>query len=54
MNQEILPSLPGFKIFILKSKIGIYGQAPVARTCNPSYSGGRDQEDHGSKSQPSK
>jgi hypothetical protein len=24
-------------------------QAPVAHTCNPSYSGGRDQEDHGSK-----
>jgi hypothetical protein len=22
---------------------------PVAHTCNPSYSGGRDQEDHGSK-----
>jgi hypothetical protein len=25
------------------------GQAPVAHTCNPSYSGGRDQEGHGSK-----
>jgi hypothetical protein len=24
-------------------------QALVAYTCNPSYSGGRDQEDHGSK-----
>jgi hypothetical protein len=23
--------------------------APVAHTCKPSYSGGRDQEDHGSK-----
>jgi ribosomal protein L44E len=23
---------------------------PVAHTCNPSYSGGRDQEDHGLKS----
>jgi hypothetical protein len=22
---------------------------PVAHVCNPSYSGGRDQEDHGSK-----
>jgi hypothetical protein len=22
---------------------------PVAHFCNPSYSGGRDQEDHGSK-----
>jgi hypothetical protein len=24
-------------------------QAPVAHTCNPSYSGGRDQENQGSK-----
>jgi hypothetical protein len=24
-------------------------QAPVTHTCNPSYSGGRDQEDHSSK-----
>jgi hypothetical protein len=22
---------------------------PVAQACNPSYSGGRDQDDHGSK-----
>jgi hypothetical protein len=26
--------------------------APVAHTCNPSYSGGRDQEDRGSKPAP--
>jgi hypothetical protein len=26
-----------------------YHQAPVVHTCNPSYSGGRDQEDHSSK-----
>jgi hypothetical protein len=25
------------------------GQAPVAHTCNPTYSGGRDQKDKGSK-----
>jgi hypothetical protein len=25
------------------------GRAPVAHACNPSYSGGRDQEDCGSK-----
>jgi hypothetical protein len=25
------------------------GQAPVAHACNPSYSRGRNQEDHGSK-----
>jgi hypothetical protein len=24
-------------------------QVPVVHTCNPSYSGSRDQEDHGSK-----
>jgi hypothetical protein len=28
--------------------------APVAHACNPSYSGGRDQEDCGSKPTPSK
>jgi hypothetical protein len=27
---------------------------PLAHTYNPSYSGGRDQEDHGSKSAPGK
>jgi hypothetical protein len=27
-----------------------FSQVPVAHTCNPRYSGGRDQEDHGSKS----
>jgi hypothetical protein len=27
----------------------IYGQAPVALTCNPSYTEGRDQEDCGLK-----
>jgi hypothetical protein len=26
-----------------------FNQAQVAYTCNPSYSGGRDQEDEGSK-----
>jgi hypothetical protein len=28
--------------------------APVAHTCNPSYSGGRDQEDHSLKLIPGK
>jgi hypothetical protein len=32
-----------------EKKIMIWGQALVAHFCNPSYSGGRDQEDHGSK-----
>jgi hypothetical protein len=27
-------------------KAVVRSQAPVAHTCNPSYSGGRDQEDH--------
>jgi hypothetical protein len=27
----------------------LYGWALVAHTCNPSYSGGRDQEDHNLK-----
>jgi hypothetical protein len=32
-----------------KKKNPMRSQAPVAHTCNPSYSGGRDQEDHGSR-----
>jgi hypothetical protein len=27
---------------------------PVAHACNPSYSGGRDQDDHGKKPTPGK
>jgi hypothetical protein len=27
-----------------------YGWVPMAHTCNPLYSGGRDQEDHSLKS----
>jgi hypothetical protein len=27
----------------------VLGQVPMAHTCNPRYSGGRDQEDYGSK-----
>jgi hypothetical protein len=30
-------------------KIDITSWAPVAHACNSNYSGGRDQEDHGSK-----
>jgi hypothetical protein len=30
---------------VLKKEIK--GQAPVSHACDPSYSGGRDQEDHG-------
>jgi hypothetical protein len=32
-----------------KWKNSIEGQVPLANTCNPSYSGGRDLEDPGSK-----
>jgi hypothetical protein len=31
-------------LFLLKKT----GQVPVAHTCNPSYTEGRDQKDHGS------
>jgi hypothetical protein len=34
------------KLFLKKAKML---RAPVAHAYNPSYSGGRDQEDHGSK-----
>jgi hypothetical protein len=33
---------------ILKNTL--VSQVPMAHTCNPSYLGGRDQEDHGSES----
>jgi hypothetical protein len=32
-----------------KKKFKKYSQVPVAHSCNPSYSGGRDQEDQVSK-----
>jgi hypothetical protein len=37
---------------MLKGELAIrtyHCQGPVAHACNPSYSGGRDQEDRGSK-----
>jgi hypothetical protein len=34
---------------VLKASNKKKSQALVVHTCNPSYSGGRDQEDHGSK-----
>jgi hypothetical protein len=33
-----------------KSIIALNVEAPVDHACNPRYSGGRDQEDHSSKS----
>jgi hypothetical protein len=33
----------------VRVKMYLSGQAPVAHTCNPIYSGGRDQEDRSSK-----
>jgi hypothetical protein len=37
------------EISVIKKKKKIKNQVTVAHACNPSYSGGRDQEDHGSK-----
>jgi hypothetical protein len=34
---------------ITASFSNLHSRVPVAHTCNPSYSGGRDQEDHGWK-----
>jgi hypothetical protein len=34
---------------VIFKKLLVFTQAPVAHAYNPSYSGGRDQEDHGSK-----
>jgi hypothetical protein len=36
-------------LIVLKGKKEIPGWVLVARGCNPSYSGGRDQKDHSSK-----
>jgi hypothetical protein len=36
-----------FAIYYFRKEL--FCQVPVAHTCNPGYSGGRDQEDHGSK-----
>jgi hypothetical protein len=35
---------------VLETKKAEWSQAPVSHTWNPRYSGGRDQEDRGSKS----
>jgi hypothetical protein len=39
----------GYIVRHFKKKKKNQSQAPVAHTCNPSYLGGRDQEDQGSK-----
>jgi hypothetical protein len=51
--KELKPTemLINFNIIL---KNFILGQAPVAHACNPSYSGGRDQEDHSSQPAPGK
>jgi hypothetical protein len=46
-DQEFKASL-GYVCIGTLSQKKISG-VPVAHTCNPSYSGGRDQEDNGSK-----
>jgi hypothetical protein len=38
-----------FFSFLLYDAKAIYSWVLVAHTCNPSYSGGREQEDQGSK-----
>jgi hypothetical protein len=39
----------GKTFYCYKKSFFIKSQVPVTHTCNPSYSRGRDQEDHGSK-----
>jgi hypothetical protein len=46
-NQTFFYSIYTECLFMLI--ILIRSWAPAAHTCNPRYSGGRDQEDHGSK-----
>jgi hypothetical protein len=45
MWQDDLQDQLILKIYLKKKKKECAGGSP----CNPSYSGGRDQEDHGSK-----
>jgi hypothetical protein len=45
----IYPKKTGNKINVAQNKVFWHSWAPVAHTCNPSYSGGIDQEDCGLK-----
>jgi hypothetical protein len=42
-------SVPDYYQYIYGVEIVISCWMPVARACDPTYSGGRDQEDHSSK-----
>jgi hypothetical protein len=46
--------LPHNKPDIRPQEMSVFCWAPVAHTHHPSYSGGRDQEDHGLKPTPDK
>jgi hypothetical protein len=49
LTHHLLVNL-GFQLLLYKYAIlKILSRTPVAHTCNPSYSGGRDQEDRVSK-----
>jgi hypothetical protein len=37
------------RMFVRRNVMKKISRVPVAHTCNPSYSGGSDQEDHSSK-----
>jgi hypothetical protein len=43
------PSWSSLMVAYIQNVFIIYSLAPVAHTCNPSYPGGKDHEDHGSK-----
>jgi hypothetical protein len=53
MGSWVPPYLPSYTFSLLHpEKLSFKregGQVLVAHSCNPCYSGGRDQEDHGSK-----
>jgi hypothetical protein len=49
-----LPPLVSYSNTKGTSKMLTERQAPVAHACNPSYSGGRQQDDHDLKSAPDK
>jgi hypothetical protein len=49
----LIPERKG-EVWVAQQKPFTSGQVLVAHICNPSYSGGRDQEDHSSKPAPGK
>jgi hypothetical protein len=51
---SLIPCAASYVLIESLHQKGFISQAPVVHTCNPRYSGGRDQEGHSSKLGPDK